>query len=184
MVIGWWDLLVNARFGELVVFIEDFCFVEVIKDAHHTATIPVVCHTTSIVNVSSSVHQHLSTEDNLDVRTSIHSALSCLLSQRPYTLPIPAFIVNEMLMFNLDLETLTLNGISLYSIRNILSWLTQILRSPSVNSYGMLKPRAPNFLLSIATPWKKHRESRRCLNSTLCKTDIGQGWVKVIVWLW
>lgn len=76
MVIGWWDLLVNARFRELVVFIEDFWFVEVVKDAHHTATIPVVRHTTSVVNVSSGVHQHLSTEDNTDIRTSTNSVLS------------------------------------------------------------------------------------------------------------
>ncbi len=42
----------------------------------------------------------------------------------------------------------------------------QILRSPSVKPYGMLNPRAPNFLLSRVTPWKTQREKRRRLNSS------------------
>ncbi len=47
----------------------------------------------------------------------------------------------------------------------MLSWLIQILRSPSVNSYGILKPKAPNFLLSSVTPWNTHRENSSSLNS-------------------
>jgi len=52
----------------------------------------------------------------------------------------------------------TLKGISLYSSRNILSWLIQMRRSPSVNSYGMLNPSAPYLRLSSITPWKRHSD--------------------------
>ena len=64
---------------------------------------------------------------------------------------------------------LTLNGMWEYSSRNILSWLTQIRRSPSVNSYGMLNPRAPNLRRSSSTPWNRHSENNRCLNSVPCE---------------
>ena len=63
-------------------------------------------------------------------------------------------------MVRLDSVKLTLNGISSYSSRNILSWLMQMRRSPSVNSYGMLKPRAPYLRLSSTTPWNRHRDCR------------------------
>ena len=56
MVIGRWDLLVNARLRKLVIFDEDFMFVEIVKDAHHAASIPVVRHTTTIVNMAGRVH--------------------------------------------------------------------------------------------------------------------------------
>lgn len=59
MVIGRWDLLVNARLRKLVIFDEDFMFVEIVKDAHHAASIPVIRHTTTIVNMAGRVHQHL-----------------------------------------------------------------------------------------------------------------------------
>ena len=60
----------------------------------------------------------------------------------------------------------TLKGTPSYSSKNMFNWLIQILRSPVVNSYGMLKPSAPNFLLSSVTPWKRHREKSRNLNSS------------------
>ena len=66
-------------------------------------------------------------------------------------------------------DPFTLYGISSYSVRNILSWLTQILKSPSVNSYGMLNPSAPYFLLSITTPWKRQSDCNKCLNSAVWK---------------
>ena len=72
MVIGRWDLLVNARLRKLVLFYKDFMFVEIVEDAHHAASIPVVRHTTTIVNMAGRVHQHLLTENNTyNIKSSI-----------------------------------------------------------------------------------------------------------------
>ena len=48
-------------------------------------------------------------------------------------------------------------------------------RSPSVYSYGMLKPSGPNLRRSRMTPWKRHRDCSRCLNSFAWNTT--QRWV-------
>lgn len=56
MVIGWWDLFVNVWFREFVVFIEDFWFVEVVKDVYYIAMILVVRYTIFVVNVFSGVY--------------------------------------------------------------------------------------------------------------------------------
>lgn len=64
---------------------------------------------------------------------------------------------------------LTLNGISEYSSINIFSWLIQIFKSPSVNSYGILKPSGPNFLLSIITPWNKLKAKTKLLKLSVWK---------------
>lgn len=37
--------------------------------------------------------------------------------------------------------------------------------SPSVNSYGILNPSAPNFLLSSVTPWNSDSEKINNLKS-------------------
>ena len=52
-----------------------------------------------------------------------------------------------------------------YSLRNILSCLTLIRRSVSLNSYGMFHPRGPKFLLSCTRAWKKHRPNSRHFHS-------------------
>ena len=61
----------------------------------------------------------------------------------------------------------TLYGMSGYSSKNMPSWLMHICRSPSVNSYGILKPRGPYFLRSKDTPWNKHRENNNDLKSSV-----------------
>ena len=40
-------------------FVEGVFTVEVGQDTHHTTSVPVICHTTSVVDVASSVRQHL-----------------------------------------------------------------------------------------------------------------------------
>ena len=47
----------------------------------------------------------------------------------------------------------------------------------------MLKPSGPYFLLSKATPWNKHNEKSRFLNSSVCK--IKKKWILFYCWkLW
>jgi len=44
-----------------------------------------------------------------------------------------------------------------YSFRNMASCCTEILRSVSLNSYGIFQPSGPNLHLSWINAWKKHR---------------------------
>lgn len=45
---------------------------------------------------------------------------------------------------------------------------TDILRSDSLNSYGMFHPNGPNFLLSWTKPWKKQSPNNRLRHSRHC----------------
>ena len=47
--------------------------------------------------------------------------------------------------------------LTVYWLRNMWSCLTLILKSVSLNSYGIFQPRGPNFLLSCTRAWKKHK---------------------------
>ena len=59
MVIGRGNLFIDSGLGINEPFIEDVGFVEVSKDIHHTAPVPVVSDSPSIVDVARGVHQHL-----------------------------------------------------------------------------------------------------------------------------
>ncbi len=52
-----------------------------------------------------------------------------------------------------------------YWSRNIASCCTEILRSVSLNSYGMFHPIGPNVLRSWMTAWKKHSPYNNFLNA-------------------
>lgn len=53
------QLMIDARLGELVVSVESSRAVEVVEDVHDAATVPVVCHTATVVDVTGRVLQHL-----------------------------------------------------------------------------------------------------------------------------
>lgn len=56
------DLLVDASLRVAVVSLDDLRLVETSQDVHQTASVPVVRHTTSVVNVAGCVHQDLEGE--------------------------------------------------------------------------------------------------------------------------
>lgn len=55
-----------------------------------------------------------------------------------------------------------------YSLRNICNCITLILKSVSLNSYGIFQPKGPNFLLSWTSAWKKHKPYRSFLKTASC----------------
>jgi len=59
MVHGGGNLAVNARLRVHMLLGEALLVVEVGQDGHHAAPVPVVRHTTAIVDVTSRVDQHL-----------------------------------------------------------------------------------------------------------------------------
>ncbi len=52
------------------------------------------------------------------------------------------------------------------------SWSILTRRSSSVNSYAMFEPNGPYFNFSSRTPWNKHSENNKCLNSPVWKIFI------------
>ena len=52
-----------------------------------------------------------------------------------------------------------------YWFKNMCNCFTEILRSVSLNSYGMFHPRGPNFLLSWTRAWKKHSPNNNLLQA-------------------
>ena len=54
-----WELVVDIRLREVVLFTESLRTVEVIEDVHNASPVPVICHTTTIVDMTGSVLQNL-----------------------------------------------------------------------------------------------------------------------------
>ena len=54
-----WDLVIDFRLGEEIVLAESLWAVEVIQYVHDAPPIPVISHSTSIVDVTSCVLQYL-----------------------------------------------------------------------------------------------------------------------------
>lgn len=56
-------------------------------------------------------------------------------------------------------------GYLAFSLRNIANCCTDILRSDSLNSYGMFHPIGPYILLSWTSAWKKQSPNNNFRNS-------------------
>ena len=54
-----WELMIHIRLREVVLLTESFRTIEVIQYVHDASPVPVVSHTTTIVDVTSSVLQYL-----------------------------------------------------------------------------------------------------------------------------
>ena len=57
------NLFIDCGRREGVTLVEDSSRVEVLKDGHDASAIPIVCHTTSVVDVTRSVFQNLRKKD-------------------------------------------------------------------------------------------------------------------------
>ena len=49
------ELVVDIRLREIVLLTESFRTVEVIEDVHNASPVPVICHTTTVVDMAGSV---------------------------------------------------------------------------------------------------------------------------------
>ena len=67
--------------------------------------------------------------------------------------------------FDLIFQCESQSAATWYCSRNMCSCCTEILRSVSLNSYGMFQPKGPNFLLSWIRAWKKHSPYRSFLKT-------------------
>ncbi len=56
---SFWQLMVNTRFGELIICSEGIRAVEIVQNVHDASSVPVISNTPSIVDVSSRVLQYL-----------------------------------------------------------------------------------------------------------------------------
>lgn len=64
-----------------------------------------------------------------------------------------------------SIKTYAMSTYLAFSLRNMANCCTEILRSDSLNSYGMFQPIGPYILLSWTKAWKKQSPNNSLRNS-------------------